>query len=159
MEAKPTAKELRDYCKHLGITAKSAGKPLKQLLEDAEANDDPKAFLELYAPVGAAEQIQKETPDPPAEKKIAKPSSPTVKCKDISVTMPCVVSIPNGVYTPDAMHLDVHLRKQATARAFKRVWMALLQQHAKLSNGRPVYSAANVVEWLVEQIAEEMETE
>ena len=164
MKAKPTAKELHDYCQRLGITAKTAGKSLNKLIEEAHASDDPKAFLDLYAPsISSAGEATAVEEEPPAEA-LAAPAPAavaTAEAESNSLTaileVPYVGEIPPGVYVPDSLHLEVRLRKPAIARAFKQLSVALLEKNVKLANGRPVYSSANVVEWLVEQLAAAMD--
>jgi hypothetical protein len=73
----------------------------------------------------------------------------------LTLELPYASTIPNGVYIPTELHVEVRLRNVIVSRAFKRLWIAA-QAH-KLNSGRPVYSAANVVEWIIEKIAGAME--
>jgi hypothetical protein len=156
LKAKPTAKELHDYCVRAGITAKIAGKPINKLIEEAHASDDPKAFLAMFAPGdGRTFDVETESDDDTQEE-TAIPEVQDVEFPEISIVVPFDPNIaPNATVAGD-LHLDVQLRRVKSQRAFKKVWSALIASNAKLVSGRPVYSMANVVEWVIEQIANEL---
>lgn len=55
---------------------------------------------------------------------------------------------------PPRMNIQAQLGQDA-ALAFIRIRNGLREQNAKLSNGRPVYSNADTLRWLMEQVANE----
>jgi hypothetical protein len=62
-----------------------------------------------------------------------------------------VGAIPEGVFV--SRHVDVQL-KGAQARAMRRLFEGLLDQGAKLANGRRVASPADAVRYVLERIVE-----
>jgi hypothetical protein len=58
-------------------------------------------------------------------------------------------SIGNGI-----PKIEARFGTCAVGEAFLRVEHALRQDNAKLANGRPVYSHADVMRWVFEQVAE-----
>jgi hypothetical protein len=55
---------------------------------------------------------------------------------------------------PPRVHIQAQLGPEA-AMAFMRIRNGLREQNAKLGNGRPVYSNADTLRWLMEQVAGE----
>ena len=58
----------------------------------------------------------------------------------------------NTYIAKESGHLDLYLRGPAVD-AFRRLHAGLLSDAAKLANGRPVSSKADVVQYLFEQVA------
>lgn len=56
---------------------------------------------------------------------------------------------------PPRIHIEAHLGPEA-ASAFMRIRNGLRDQNARLSNGRPVWSAADTLRWIMEQVAVEI---
>jgi hypothetical protein len=161
-KTKPTAKELHNLCETLGIRA-IAGKPLSKLIEEALASDDPRGYLELYAPgpieteEGQNETKQAAAETIPAVNETNPPRPATTHIVLASLKVPYLRRADETTNAIQGLHLDVQLRNQKTARAFRAFHAGLLKDAAKLANGRYVESFANAVEWLIEQLAGETE--
>jgi hypothetical protein len=60
-----------------------------------------------------------------------------------------------NVMISDKVHLNLHLGEKGSL-AFLSIRNALRFQNAKFSDGKPVFSNADTVRWLVEQVAEQV---
>lgn len=164
---------LRKYCRELGITAATTGRSIDQLIAQARASDDPRAWLAALSDAPPGEETEPpavtEVVKLPAEEKPAAaaatqhrtdwsdrsdPSDELINL--VALSVPVSDDEPEG-YLEREMHLDVRLGREASG-AFRRLQRALNLTDARLSNGRHVgNSRADVIRWVFERLATTLE--
>jgi hypothetical protein len=153
-----SSKALREYCRGRGITAKTAGQPVDDLIALARAEEDPRGFLDTFAPaeqgigdsgLGISNPAADASPIPNPQSPI--PSAPGL----VNIALPVAAQPPFGYLERD-LHVDVHFHDNATAIAFRRVWACLRDNHVLLAGGRHVESRGDVFRWVFEQVAEQL---
>lgn len=77
----------------------------------------------------------------------------TAELDGVTLRLPSTEPDPETYIARENGHIDMHLRGVAVD-AFRRVHAGLIEDGAKLANGRPVSSKAHVLQWLFERAAE-----
>ena len=175
-----TIRELRTLARDLGITAKSAGMAIDELVEQARGQDDPAAFLRTFAPAPTAEPTEyADPPETPAatvapaeatpgtdepsgdSAEIVEPAGPLAAGDSVAAPpgdQPTVedvtVQVPFSVTAPARAARTVELRLAGPqAVALARVRAALVAGGERLARGKVVRTPADALAWLLEQIA------
>jgi hypothetical protein len=174
---KPTIRELRNEAQRLGITPESAGCSVDELLRRARENEDPLAYLAIYAvpldePIAANPPVEEAPPAPELpeavevlpEPEIEKPESETAPKGIESIPAPeqptptivrTSISVPVSGVNLDGnyigKHLDVRLSR-TQALALRRLYLGLDAENGRLANGRRVNNPADGIRWMLEQI-------
>jgi len=152
-DKKPTARQLRDLAVELKLTAEKLGCTVDTACRRALASDDPVAYLRLLAGEPEAAAAPAENGGPRAEPhapQATAPVEPGQLVREYAITMPAV-ELPEAL-SSHLVHLEVRLNTGEQARGFHRLWLALLAQSARLNTSRPVYTRADVLRWIVEQL-------
>ena len=143
---------------------KKAAKKLMGLSEgiaalsaDCGRGDDVNDPLAGFTPEEPGEERGVPTLEPPtAEEIAAEEPTPEIQTDDPSEELipSDVVSIEvplRGEYDPGLGHVDTQLNRQQ-ASVMRRLQDGLDHGHARLASGKPVFTRADVVRWLLEKI-------
>lgn len=101
------------------------------------------------------------------DERIAVAKKQQAESNEVTITLPLADPPPTGyeriqaeagrvaLDAPDRIHVNAQLG-QAAARAFLRIRNGLRESNAKLSSGKPVFTATEALQWLCEQVAEQI---
>ena len=167
VQPKPTIKDLRAEAQRLGITAESLGYPVDDLVRRARENEDPLAYLAIYASPAAAETeaAKGETTEmgvispigpigPIAGEPLAEPPLPP---PNLLTPVPSTVTIavPFSSASLDHCYISTHVDAQLSHQqglALRRLHLGLDAAGARLANGRRVATPPDAVRWMLEQV-------
>ena len=79
------------------------------------------------------------------------PGSGKIEC--VRLTIPLADPPDTQVHRVNAWHVDCQFRENETRLAFRQIQEGLYRSQARLADGRPVVSGADVIRWLVQQVS------
>jgi len=158
--SKPSIRELRAEAQRLGITTKSAGGSIEELLREARENEDPLGYLAIHAPSGdvpSSQTVVDETPEADESEPIGDVSAPIPESsvveppviRDVSLTVPLCDASFDRCYI--STHTEVRLSREQGI-TLRRLHFALDATGARLSNNRRVIHLADAIKWMIEQV-------
>lgn len=152
-----TLKQLRAACKKLGITRETANRDLDILLAEALDQDDPLAWIELYAPAPSDAAALSDPPpaDPADAEPVAEPaaeSPPPLHLAEHRVTLPLVrlhQQQPPGYLN---RHVEINRLTLGQALGLHGLWHWCRRLGHTTADGKPIATKAAAVRWLLEQL-------
>ena len=138
------------------ITAETAGRPIKQLVDAAMASDDPLGYVSTFAVAPAEDEDKANAPPPaPAEDEdkanAPPPASPPARerFREVTITLPLDLDGCPG-YVP--RHVEAGNLPDEQGRALAYLRDGLKHQGTRLANGKPIWHLADVVRYFLEQV-------
>jgi len=154
---KPTFKDLRCEAQRLGITAESLGYPIDDLVRRARENEDPFAYLAIYAGPAAGETEAAKASTEPVKSETPEMGliSPIGPIAPIPVPSTVTIAVPFSSASLDHCYISTHVDAQLSHQqglALRRLHLGLDAAGARLANGRRVATPPDAVRWLLEQV-------